>query len=122
MIFASPLITTVQKAQDWENGFGLQFYDSIKELVKNQGLELSRRTTCSYQSRQIGFSVWPYGLDKDGTKRFPDADLVIRFCETMQVWAVNGYMSFYDVVIEESGTLQKYGIRFWDREAEGYFS
>ena len=53
-------------------------------------------------------------------KRFPDADLAIRSCPTMQVWAMNGFTSFYDVVIEEFGTLQKYGIKFWDREAKGY--
>jgi len=105
MIVPSPLRSTVLASHLYGSaGEGARIYRTMVELYTRHW---DRYQGKMWQQAHIGaLYIYMRALSLDNPQPIP-LDFIQRFGETMELWAVNGFMSLYDIIVENVDTLQE---------------
>ena len=110
MIVASPLIRVVPGIAELygTGGHDARMYRQIIDDFTERWLQLGGQP--QYHIDTGALQIEMFSLPFENQQPIP-LGFIQRFYSIMELWAVNGYMSLYDVVLENVSTLQQIGVR-----------
>ena len=103
MIAPRPLIDTDL------NFFGRVLYNLLSDEIRAQW---PAQGVGAYTRASVGELTWEFFAMDGGTV---ELDMIQGFCETMQVWAVNGFLSLYSVRLQDVVTGKTFGVNVMPR-------
>ncbi|KAL9641356.1 MAG: hypothetical protein Q9204_000092, partial [Flavoplaca sp. TL-2023a] len=83
---------------------GPQLYATLRDHVRQMW-----PTMVDQQALELAIGPFMFHIQTEKGQTIP-LDFVERFCETMEMWATNGFTSLYLALVEDSGTTQRIAV------------
>ncbi|KAL8900465.1 MAG: hypothetical protein Q9192_001062 [Flavoplaca navasiana] len=83
---------------------GPQLYATLRDHVRQMW-----PTMVNQQALELAIGPFMFHIQTEKGQTIP-LDFVERFCETMEIWATNGFTSLYQAMVEDSGTAQRIAV------------
>ncbi|KAL8891705.1 MAG: hypothetical protein Q9215_001357 [Flavoplaca cf. flavocitrina] len=83
---------------------GPQLYATLRDHVRQLW-----PTIVNQQALELAIGPFMFHIQTEKGQTIP-LDFVERFCETMEMWAANGFTSLYLAMVEDSGTAQRIAV------------